>query len=227
MISHKHKCIFIHISKCAGSSIETAFGIDVSDNTENNNINLFGWNEAHKLFLQHATPEELVNYGFISQSIWKEYYKFIIVRNPFSRAKSDYLWLVKDSGIKDSFENFLEAKGKFESILKVKNHETYRGDHLTPQLDYFYLNGDKISYDRVLRFESLNEDLKLLCEDLKLNKNMFAHKVNVGKAKRHYSYFYNKSTKALITQKYKRDLKLLNYDFEDKRNVIHKLLNSL
>ena len=58
MISHEHKCIFIHISKCAGSSIETAFGIDVSDNTEGNNLNLFGWNKKYRLFLQHATPQQ-------------------------------------------------------------------------------------------------------------------------------------------------------------------------
>ena len=26
MVSHKHKCIFIHIPKCAGTSIEEALG---------------------------------------------------------------------------------------------------------------------------------------------------------------------------------------------------------
>ena len=31
MISHKHKCIFIHISKCAGTSIEYALGVDIEN----------------------------------------------------------------------------------------------------------------------------------------------------------------------------------------------------
>jgi len=73
MISHKHKCIFIHISKCAGSSIETSFGINIRDNTENNNANLFGWNKRSKLFLQHATPQELLEHNFITKEVWDSY----------------------------------------------------------------------------------------------------------------------------------------------------------
>jgi hypothetical protein len=178
MISHKHKCIFIHISKCAGSSIEHGFGINLYDNSENNNKNLFGWNYEHEIFLQHATPQQLLDNKFITQEIWDTYYKFIIVRNPFSRLISDYFWLRSESGIRDSFKNFLNAKGKYEKILKVKDYETYRGDHLTPQISYFYLNGKSISYERVLRFENLNTELKLLCSDLSINPNMFSHKVN-------------------------------------------------
>ena len=79
MISHKYKCIFIHISKCAGSSIESAFGINLSNNTHTNNLNLYGWNEDNKLFLQHATPQELLDNKFISLNQWESYYKFIIV----------------------------------------------------------------------------------------------------------------------------------------------------
>ena len=78
MISHRHKCIFIHITKCAGSSIESAFGIDISNNSESNNSNLFGWCSKDQLFLQHATPQQLLDFGHITQNIWNTYYKFII-----------------------------------------------------------------------------------------------------------------------------------------------------
>lgn len=227
MISHEHRCIFIHISKCAGSSIEHAFGINIADNTENNNKHLFGWNQKHKLFLQHATPQELIDYDFISENIWNEYYKFIIVRNPYSRALSDYNWLINDSGIKDSFENFMCAKGKFESVLKVKKYETYRGDHLTAQKDYFYLNDNLIDYDRVLRFENLDYDLKLLCKDLGVHSEMFNQKINTSEKKNHYSHFFNKRKRLMVYNKYRNDLEFLDYCFEDKRPLFTKFFSNL
>lgn len=138
MISHRHKCIFIHISKCAGSSIETAFGIDVKDNSEVNHINVFGWCNKNKIFLQHATPNELINLGYISEKTWNTYYKFIVVRNPWSRALSDYFWISTHSKIKDSFSNFLLKKGKFEDIMSNHNFPSYRGDHLNSQKSYFF-----------------------------------------------------------------------------------------
>jgi hypothetical protein len=226
MISHEHKCIFIHISKCAGSSIEHGFGINLNDNTENNNKNLFGWNSKHEIFLQHATPQQLLDNKFITQEIWDTYYKFIIVRNPYSRAKSDFLWLEGDSGIKDSFSNFLLSKGKFKNILTVKDYRNYRGDHLNTQYDYFFINGNEIAYNRVLRFENLETDLKSLCEDLELKNHFFNKKINVAKkTKKHYSYFYNKSKIKLLSLVFKNDLEFLNYSFEDKRNLIQKLIN--
>ena len=75
MISHKHKCIFIHIPKCAGSSIETAFGVDVNNNTLNEEY-LFGWDSVNKLYLQHATPQQLIDFKLIAEENWKAYYKF-------------------------------------------------------------------------------------------------------------------------------------------------------
>lgn len=80
MISHKHKVIFIHIPKCAGSSVETAFGINVNDN-QLNEENLFGWDNKNKIYLQHATPQQLIDLKILSPKIWDEYYKFVIVRN--------------------------------------------------------------------------------------------------------------------------------------------------
>lgn len=224
MISHKHKCIFIHVSKCAGSSIETNFGIKINDNTENNNKNLFGWNSKSKLFLQHATPEELFKHHFITREIWDTYYKFIIVRNPFDRALSDYIWLMKEISKKDSFVNFLNRKGEFEIVLTNNDTMEYRGDHLKKQIDYFYLGDKLINYNRVLRFENLEEELNLVANDLSLKPGFFNQKVNIGEKKIwHYSKFYNKKRKNDVEELYKDDIKFFDYSFEDKRNLFDYL----
>src|SRR5690606_18407145 len=117
MICHTYKVIFIHISKCAGTSVEKAFGINLSDNTETNNCNLFGWNALSKMHLHHATPQQLIDGGFLTLDEWNSYYKFIIVRNPYSRAVSDYFWILKDAQVFDSFKNFIFRKGNFKKVM--------------------------------------------------------------------------------------------------------------
>jgi hypothetical protein len=226
MISHEHKCIFIHISKCAGSSIESAFGIDISDNTENNNSNLFGWNKRNQFFLQHATPQELIDGRFLSIEIWNTYYKFIIVRNPYSRALSDYLWMMKDLNVKDSFSNFLSMSGNFEIMKDTSNIGNYRADHLKTQKDYFFLNGKEITYDFVLRFETLFQHLGDLTQRLKLPSNFFKKKINTSKKEfKHYSHFYSMEDIDLVEKIYGEDLDFLSYNFEDRRNILFKLRN--
>lgn len=223
MISHKHKCIFIHISKCAGSSIESAFGIDISNNSETNNVNLFGWNNNLKIHLQHATPQEIIKNSLINQDVWKEYYKFIVVRNPWDRAYSDYIWLNREQNIADDFKNFIDKKGKYKEILTKRNN-LFRGDHLTPQKDYFIMNNSLVSYDRILRFESLYSDLRKVEIDLNLKRGFFDVKVNRNIQKfDHYSLFYDQTRKNIISKKYKEDIDFLNYHFTDEKSFKDRL----
>ncbi|WP_443632568.1 sulfotransferase family 2 domain-containing protein [Candidatus Marifrigoribacter sp. Uisw_064] len=218
MISHKHKCIFIHISKCAGSSIEKVFGLDIADNSEKNNKNLFGWNKEHNLYLQHATPQELLDYGFITKEQWNDYYKFIIVRNPWDRALSDYIWMSKEINKSDSFKSFINKKGPFLEVLTQKDGKQYRGDHLNKQLDYFYIDGEEVKYDKIIRFESLKNELPVLFKELNIKIDLESEKHNVGKKIfSHYSKFYNSYRKRLIHDNYENDIDYLKYKFEDKK----------
>ena len=220
MISHRFKCIYIHISKCAGSTIEKSFGIDIADISQENNKNLFGWNEKHKIFLQHATPFELLDKGFLNSKIWESYYKFIIVRNPWERALSDYIWLSNEQNIQDKFENFILGKGVFSKCMKDSNSKLYRGDHLTSQVNYFFLNKHKIKYDRIIRFENLREGLSEVKNDLGLPDSFFSEKINVGEKRfSHYSKFYDNRRKDLVYNTYYKDAKFLNYYFEDYRTI--------
>lgn len=67
-ISHKHKLIFIHIPKNAGTSISQAEGME---------FDLGGHHGP--IFYQENYPEE-----------WKSYTKFAIIRNPWDRMISIY-----------------------------------------------------------------------------------------------------------------------------------------
>lgn len=219
MISHKHKCIFIHIPKCAGSSIENAFGIDVNNNKLDRE-NVFGWDDKNKLYLQHATPQELIDFNIISREHWSEYYKFIIVRNSWDKAMSDYFWFKETKRFTGAFDDYINAKNDFLRFMN-KGEENYRGDHLTPQLDYMYLDNQLINYNRIIYFDKSTLDDKLidLAKDVKLPDDFFKAKVQVGKKfKNHFSKFYSNRNRDLVYQKYKSDIDYFNFSFEDKRS---------
>ena len=77
MISHKHKFIFIHIPKCAGSSIrDFYFDTPNLDWKIPNYDLLYGWCPKRKIHLQHATAKQILETDLVSRAVWDNYYKF-------------------------------------------------------------------------------------------------------------------------------------------------------
>ena len=73
MINHKYKCIFIHIQRTAGSSIENK--IDDKNWWSDKDLRPYKHllaSQAKKIYSQH----------------WNDYFKFSIVRNPWARMVS-------------------------------------------------------------------------------------------------------------------------------------------
>ena len=218
MICHKHKCIFIHVTKCAGSSIESAFGINLDDPVGQTS-KLFGRNRSNNLNLQHATPQQLLDNNLITREQFDSYYKFIVIRNPWDRIVSGYNYILRmNKKSFDTFYNFLGKNGKFHKRMNDSSRQGFFGYHLTPQKEYFFLDGVKIKYDLVIDFENIDHGFKTLINDLKLPSDFFDVKQNVGKQKTHYSYYFNKRNKDLFKNIYKEDIYYFNYEFENRAN---------
>src|SRR5690606_31345973 len=115
MISHKLKIIFIHIPKCAGSSVKDYyFNKPKLDWRQPNYELLYGWCPKRRIHLQHATPKELIETELIPKEIWDSYFKFAFVRNPWDRAYSDYLWIQKDRNVKGDFKDYIKGLGEYD-----------------------------------------------------------------------------------------------------------------
>lgn len=216
MIDHKNKVIFIHIPKCAGSSVEYFFGIKPFDWQIPNYKNLTGWCEKRKIHLHHATPKELLETELIDEQTWHSYKKFTIVRNPWGRAYSDFVWLNRFNFINCSFEDFLLKKGKLSKILTDQSHKSYRGDHLYPQVDFLKIEG-KIVIDNILRFENLKVEFEGFLKSNGISQQHLPHDKKSKKHFKHYSHFYNVDEIELVGEIYKDDIEFLDYKFEDKR----------
>lgn len=221
MISHKHKCIFIHIPKTAGTSINSFFHPGVAFHYNNPDYErLFGWCSKRKLHMQHATAKQLLETELITEEEWKTYFKFTFVRNPWDRAYSDYLFIQDFSGIKGSFKSFLNKEKEFKHILTDNSGSNFLGDHLLPQTDFF----DKKNYklDFIGRFENFQADIQLILDKLDVNKEFNEHQ-NKSKRIKNYADFYTNSKAKMIYEKYANDILKLNYSFEDTRTGLNRL----
>lgn len=219
MICHKNKIIFIHIPKCAGSSVEHYFEVKPFDWKTPNYQNLTGWCPKRKIHMHHATANELLETELIDEDVWNEYYKFTIVRNPWSRAFSDYLWLNRFNYINSSFTDFINKKGKLSKILNDKSVKEYRGDHLYPQIDFLTINNE-IVVDKILFFENIKSEFKQFINSQNLPTKSLPHSKKAKKMVSHYSHFYKDEEEELISNIYSKDIKMFDYFFDDRRDEL-------
>ncbi len=223
MISHKYKCIFIHIPKTAGTSINSFFHPGVKFHYANPDYDrLFGWCPKRKLHMQHATAKQLIDTELVTESIWNSYYKFTFVRNPWDRAYSDYIWIQNFSKVKGDFKDYINKTGPFNEVLNDSSNYYYLGDHLLPQLDFFDLEGD-FKLDFVGNFESFDNDITTVLSKLNINEVFNIYQNKSLNRNKDYSTFYTNSNKKLVEEKYKNDISKLNYHFVDKRYGLYRL----
>lgn len=154
MISRSHKTVFVHVPKTAGQSVEQAFLDDVG----------LDWKTRAPLLLRpnndpskgpprlaHLTADQYVALGYMAPAEWEEFYRFAVVRNPFSRAVSLYRHLGP---------NIL-----FHDWVKTWLTETLAAEPGAParwfvrsQVEFLCDARGKILVNDVLRFETVASD---------------------------------------------------------------------
>ncbi len=222
MISHRYKCIFIHIPKTAGTSINSFFYPGTKFHYASPDYKrLFGWCPKRKLHMQHATARQLIETNLITEEHWNTYYKFTFVRNPWDRAYSDYIWIKNFSKVSGSFREYILKTGEFKKIFTNKTSNRYLGDHLLPQTDFFEFEG-VFKPDFIGRFEQFKSDIQSVISHLEINKKFEVYQ-NKSKRKSDYSLFYTETKKKLVEKKFQADIQMLHYEFEDNRRGFYKL----
>jgi hypothetical protein len=208
MINHQYRCIFVHIPKTAGKSVNRFFGME--------------W-QNHKDLFRYA--RELEPQAFAN------YFKFAIVRNPWERILSDYifqrkkkdspnnekLFAVDDAGHTRRFREWVEAtlSNPFRYEPSRWGAEVSEGIHRwSPQVDWISLNG-KIAVDRVLRMENLQKDF----EDVRRVLGKASEKLPCRNWKfhLHYSHYYDEATQRLVGDYYAKDIAAFGYRYESRK----------
>ncbi len=211
MISHKHKCIFLHIPKAAGTSIERFLRSTDPD-----------------------IPEKVLRKRGFSRFLndHLDYYIFSFVRNPYDRFVSAWKW----GELKFSKEGDLPFYKKsraipFEEYVLLTTDLDYRSNHIElwseydeyhtlPQFEFFpNLNGghyftDKINSDFICdfigRFENINEDFNKVCLNIGVKELKLPHAYNSKTFKQPLEW--TDELKEKVYNYYKKDFELFNYE---------------
>ena len=231
MICRPLKCIFVHIPKAAGRSVEMYFinhlGMDKDNEADRQELLLVSNDDPAKGTekLSHLSALEYIQCGHVSQQEFDQFYKFSFVRNPWSRLVSEYRYrnFLRHKSFKDFVMNKLPAPGR---------DDKYR--HVMPQSDMLCDEDGKLLVDFVGKFENLQTDFNKLCQHWGFEDTQIPHVNSSDKKSRElrrktrnflyrnkesnlhkYIDFYDDETREFVADLYKRDIANFKYEFAD------------
>lgn len=167
MISHPQECIFVHIPKTAGTSIELFFKNELDLPAKAKAPLVLSKNKVGEIgppHLTHLKAHEFYENCFISEELFDSYFKFSFVRNPWDRVVSFYKY--SNLNLLISFKTFVN--NELPKLLKERSY------FYAPQYDFIYQNGEKL-VDFVGRFEQLQKDFDKVCDKLDISDSKLPH----------------------------------------------------
>jgi hypothetical protein len=146
-------------------------------------------------FYEHIPAWRVKTY--VGDDIWKSYYKFAFVRNPWDRQVSFYFYKTRGEKNRRSFEAFMQqGKRAFAESWEI------------------YTIDNRIAVDFLGRYEDLDADFAKVVAQLGLPSSATLPLANSSsKPKGRYREFYNDETKKIVSDWSRREIDLLGYEF--------------
>ena len=209
LISNKKKYIFIHIPKCAGTSISSYIGNYEKKSYFIKLFNYFSRKTGIKkkiYFNIHSTNFMFPNFisdhekareirKIIGKNIYDDYFKFCFVRNPWARSVSRYNYFNSISKSKISFKNYL-----------LKDFQ--------PQKERISDSKGNIIVDFIGRYENFEDDFKKVLNKINISykKEKLQH-FNKTQTAKDYKTYYDQECFNIIKNKYYEDIEFFKYKF--------------
>ena len=187
MISHEYTCIFIHIGKTGGTSIEHFFNPDVKLDSSKSTRGTGNTDFKGKHY-------SAIQYKNEFESIFDLYFKFAFVRNPWDLEISLWKWFDLCFKKKKSFKKHLESRQGSMGFAR------WICDSSQTNLVEF-----------IGRFENRQEEFNIVCDKIGIPQQKLPHK-NKTKHK-HYTEYYDDESREIVAEKYTRDIEYFGYKF--------------
>lgn len=234
MVSHEHKCIFIHIPKTGGQSVENVFLNSIGLTWKTRAPLLLHANAEESIGpqrLEHLKASEYTQHHYVSEELFNNYFKFSIVRDPWSRMFSFYKF--HGYALLTDFKTYVMKYFMKDPWNRVQYF-------VCPQVEYLYDNDNNLLVDYIVRFENMDEDFKKVSDKFAFgldklplinksipNQNRFYKKAeklvqrfpelkiedNTENLKSDYRANYDDEIKEFVAEIYKKDIEAFNYTF--------------
>ena len=224
MIFHKLKCVFIHIPKNAGQSMEHVF-LDFAGLTwEMRAPLLLRPNDNPQLGpprLAHLHANEYVKYHYLSEELFVSYFKFSFVRNPWDRMVSIYKY--------SRYSLVYDFKYFTKHIFLPK---IWRDDYwfVGPQSEFICDSSGNTMIDFVGRFESMQSDFNQVCRRLNITDTPLPHVNKSNQSVKNPGVDLKQTVKYLLWQFFGRRLPVYkdyrDYYDDETKEIVEKLYQS-
>lgn len=206
LISKRHRFIFVHIYKNAGTSITAALKPFVLREWQwwlNRQLKKRGvpsWFDPQPLH-PHASASEMIK--ALGRTRFDSHFSFAFVRNPWDWQVSLYKFILKDTTHHQ--HDLVKSFDGFDSYLRWRCAEDVQF-----QKDFIYSNDGELLVDFVGRHETVETDFQTVCTRVGIVASL--PKLNVSNTKP-YREYYTDETRELIRRTFAADIALFDYTF--------------
>lgn len=197
------KYVFIHIPKCAGSSIHRALSVLHTQRS---------WRVEKPKYHKHAKAAKVRE---VLGPAWNECFKFAFVRNPWDLMVSSYHWWLTYAEMFPALHRDIariREMGSFSVFIRSEFGRSMLNEHRGGDLTEWISDGDEIIVDFVGRYENLNEDWSKVCRTLRLPLLTLGRENQV--VRQDYRVFYDDESKELVAKRFARTIELFDYRFD-------------
>ena len=238
MICDEYRCLFVHVPKTAGMSIEHVFLGLVGLTWETRAPLLLRGNDDPGLGpprLAHLKAGDYVARGHLTAERFESYFKFSFVRNPWDRIVSEYKY--RGYPVKIDFKTYL-----FKHLPAPAWTDMYY--HRIPQYDFLYDEAGKLLVDFVGRYETLQADFDQVCARVgippaplsRVNRSLEEGRPHTlrdlrkrlrrtiwSKERRHtfphYTEYYDDESREFVGRLFRKDVETFNYVFHEDQSA--------
>jgi hypothetical protein len=208
MILHSRRCIFIHIPKTGGTTIENLIWPPPAERTPEHLWMGFTWEFGNRYQtggLQHLLATQVRD--AVGADVFAGCHKFAIVRNPFDRAVSQFAYMRARPDLRafvgmnenDPFKKYLQLIRKKTHVQWDHQHRFVEDENGAPLVDF------------IGRFEHFRRDVTRILDALGIGPREIGHALKGNRS--HYADYYDDESRAMLADFYARDLAVFGYDF--------------
>lgn len=224
IISHRKKFIWVHLPKCAGTSMRELlqtnpiFQADVLPMWHTKRP--INWKEQYPKvdtnLWTHSSAKEIRTYFDERGYIWDDYFKFVFIRNPWERAVSEYEYY-RQIVSKNAYSTDFNASIASMAIDQPPKNFIMRnkGKNWKPH-NYFCDDDGKLMVDFVGKVENIEQDFEAVVNKILPLANITQWRLprrNTTTKNKSYRDYYDDESIEYIRNRDAKIIELGQYEF--------------